>query len=257
MITNIPTHSNYIRREEVALCTIRAHQSGFVTATPAASTIEAEDFDDSNVFLSNRAVDKIKTNGERISTYQVKYDGKVYEYSIEHNIGDWSRRLDHDALIDKQNDFNMELMDQRRNCIYKECERTGRLYKNSSSDCSTHAYIEIVSASNFAHPNMLLTMPFGASLKISYKLTKTTHDGRKEVVRKGHTDSVRRFSPIYNSIEFIVQFVVAFVIVLFVSPPENYWCPLSTKTLSFDLYSLHDRLDSFSSTKMQATLHKQ
>lgn len=201
----------------MALCTIRAHQSGFVTATPATSTIEAEDFDDSNVFLSNKALDEIKINGERISTYHLKCGGKVYEYSIEHSIGDRSRRLDHDVFVDKQNDINRELMEERRNNIYKEFERTGRLYQNNCRNCSTHAYIEIVSASDFTHPNKLLTMPFGASLMIKYRLTKTTHGECKEVIRMGHTDSVKRFSQIHKSIEFITHFVVAFIIVFFVS----------------------------------------
>ena len=211
--------SNGNSSSELVLCEIQSYQSGLIVSTPALSVIECEDYDEhGNTFLSNRGMEQILNNGERLTTYTLSTnDGSVYEYSVECSLGQHSRAFDHDLLIDKQSDLDEKVLNRRREAILKDFETSGRLYQDNSDNWSNQAHIEITSAGGFHHPNTLLSMPFGSSLMIKYRLLKPSPIGDGKVVLKGHTDNAQSFSLISCGIEFIVHFTVAFVIILFVS----------------------------------------
>ena len=217
MASIIPKGNN--SSSELVLCEIRSYQSGLMVSTPALSVIECEDYDDNNMFLSNRGMQQILNNGERLTTYTLSTNyGSVYEYSVEcSSIGQYSRALDHDLLIDKQRDLNEKALHHRREAILKDFETSGRIYQDSSDKWSNQVHIEITSACGFHHPNIFLSMPFGSSLMIKYRLLKRSLIGDGKVVLKGHTHNAQSFSLISNGIELTVHFTVAFVIILFVS----------------------------------------
>ena len=210
------------------MCTIRVYQSGLVIANPALSKREAEDYDLSNVFMSNRGFDEIVKNGERLTTYQFyTREGLIFEYSIESS--DESRYgCDNDDIIAERNHLNQEKLDHRRELLRKEFEESGRLY-DEYCKWTNQASVEIVSASGFYAPNMFLRLPFGSHLMIRYQLKAI--DGDKSVaVFKGLTNYVQSFPVLSNSLEFIVRFSMALVTVFFVSMSTPHdstihsWC---------------------------------
>ena len=215
------THRNtYCHSEEMTLCTIRAHQDGSFTATPALSSVEAEDYDKNSVHRSAQGWAEVANNGERLTTYTISSSsgGSLYEYSIECSIGEHGCIIDNDKLISERHNLNMDILEHRRKLIYKEFESSGRLYEECSINWSKYAHVEIVSARGFIHPNTLLSMPFGSKLMIKYRLLGGFYgDCSKRIILKGNTDSVECFSAASNSVEFFVHFILAFTTVVFVS----------------------------------------
>ncbi|KAL7521859.1 hypothetical protein ACHAWX_006547 [Stephanocyclus meneghinianus] len=201
--------------QEIAMCTIRVYQSGLVIANPALSKREAEDNDVSSVFMSNRGFDEIVKNGERLTTYQLyTKDGSMYEYSIE-SSGESNNSCVNDEIIAERSDLNEEKLDERRVLLRKEFEESGRLY-DEYCKWTNQVSVEIVSASGFYVPNMFLRVPYGSHLMIRYQLKAI--DGNNSVaVFKGLTNYVQSFPVLSNSIEFIVHFTMALVVVFFVA----------------------------------------
>jgi hypothetical protein len=202
------------------LCTIKVHKNGIVKSTPGFSVTEAEEYDN-GLFMSKRGFEEAMTSGKRISTYSFQtHDGSVYEYCIESNEQQRTHEMDNDQFIASQMELDREIIDSWRELIRKDYEDSGRLYEESC--CSTsQACVEVITATGFHHENMLLSTPFGSNLTIRYQL-KVVNDGCKNTLMKGHTNVVQSIALIHSSIEFMVQFILAFVVVCFVSANVLY-----------------------------------
>lgn len=201
---------------DMVLCTIKAYEDQ-VVATPAFSTIEAEDYDNNNVFLSNRGAQMIALEGERLTTYTIfSSKGNQYCYSIECNI-ESGRGLNLDQRIHQQNDLRRESLCRQRELIRKDFENSGRLYQDCCRKWSNHTSVEIISAAGFLHPNILFSIPTQPRLMIRYRLLKKSSKGNDVVVLKGHTDRVTNTPAVRSTIEFAVSFVVTFIVIFFVS----------------------------------------
>lgn len=207
----LTTSSSPTNYHEEPLCIIKVHQSGLVSASPAWSVQEAEDCDDNSLFASNKGLDEAINKGTRLTTYAFATTaGSIYEYSVEWNV-EASRSHDLEQRVFNQNDINREINEQRRDVVRKDFESTGRVYE-AECNWTNQAHVEIVSASGFLEPNILLSFPFGSKLMIKYKAMVPSETKENEVVvSKGTTNRVQPCLILRTSIQFLIYFTVAFV----------------------------------------------
>jgi hypothetical protein len=216
MAANCAQHST--QSQDEVLCAIKVYQNtGLVSSFPAWSEVESDDYDYSSVFMSNRSLEDVFDKGARLTTYSFILAGSVYEYAIEWNgvrsIGDEA-----ELMIDQQHIIDKEADDERRDLIRKEFDPYDCMHEKKGY-WSNHAQIELVSANGFSVPNLLLCMPHGPSIEVRYRVIKRKVQDHKDddVIIKGATASVQSYSPERESLEFVTNFVVAFVGVAFVS----------------------------------------
>lgn len=117
-------------------------------------------------------------------------------------------------LIAEQNDLNREVIAHRRQLIFQEFVSSGRLCEGSCANSFSHqASIEILSARDFRHPNMLLSIS-KPKLVIRYKLLKPND---QLVLLKGQTNAVQNSNSMHDTFEFTVHFAFSFIVVILVS----------------------------------------
>ena len=209
--------------EELILSVIKVYpNTGLVSTSPQLSELEAEDCEDSRIFLSDRGMNRVIDKGQRLTTYSFVVSEQLYEYTIVMNDGantdnDPELRIAEQQNIDRDND------DKRRQLIRKEYDAFHCMYERNEWDKQAH--IEIVSADGFVESNLLLCAPHGSNLVVRYKIikssccitTKKRAGEGEEVILKGTTSSIQSHCAVRATLEFVTHFIVAFVGIAFVS----------------------------------------
>ena len=202
--------------EELILSVIKVYpNTGLVSTSPQLSDVEAENCEDSMIFLSERGMNRFIDKGQRLTTYSFVVSERVYEYTIVMNDrattdNDTELRIAEQHNVDRDND------DKRRELIRKEYDAFDCMYERN--DWDKQAHIEIVSADGFVESNLLLCAPHGSNLVVGYKITtKKREKEEEEVIVKGTTSSIQSHCAVRATLEFITHFIVAFVGIAFVS----------------------------------------
>lgn len=196
--------------DSAVLCVVKLYpDSGQLSATPQFSEVEPEDYE-GNVFLSDNSISKILERGQRITTHSFSADGCVYEYTIQcPTIDEDNRNMD--QMIAEQRMLDRE--DARREQIHNVLQDCDALY-DGSNDVFTHAaHVELVSVEGdaFVQSNLLLSSPHGSNISVQYKVKE-----EERLLLEGSTTSVSCCSSVLKSLEFVSNFVIAFIGVAFV-----------------------------------------
>ena len=208
--------------EELILSVIKVYpNTGLVSTSPQLSEVEAEDCQDSRIFLSEQGMNRVIDKGQRLTTYSFVVSQRVYEYTIEMN-GGINTYNDTELRIAEQHNIDRDNNDKRRELIRKEYDAFDCMYERN--DWDKQAHIEIVSADGFVESNLLLCAPHGSNLVVRYKIIKPSgiiptkkREEVEEVVLNGTTSSIQSYCAVQASLEFVTHFIVAFVGIAFVS----------------------------------------
>ena len=207
--------------EELILSVIKVYpNTGLVSTSPQLSEVEAEDCQESRIFLSERSLNRVIDKGQPLTTYSFVVSERVYEYTIVMN-GGVNTDNDTELRIAEQHNIDRDNNDKRRELIRKEYDAFDCMYERN--DWDKQAHIEIVSADGFVESNLLLCAPHGSNLVVRYKIIKpsgiitTKKREEEEVVLKGTTSSIQSYCAVRASLEFVTHFIVAFVGIAFVS----------------------------------------
>ena len=208
--------------EELILSVIKVYpNTGLVSTSPQLSEVEAEDCQESRIFLSERSMNRVIDKGQRLTTYSFVVSQRVYEYTIEMNDGA-NTDNDTELRIAEQHNVDRDNNDKRREVIRKEYDAFDCMYERN--DWDKQAHIEIVSADGFVESNLHLCAPYGSNLVVRYKIIKPSgiittkkREEVEEVVLKGTTSSIQSYCAVPSSLEFVTHFIVAFVGIAFVS----------------------------------------
>ena len=208
--------------EELILSVIKVYpNTGLVSTSPQLSEVEAEDCQESRIFLSERSLNRVIDKGQRLTTYSFVVSERVYEYTIEMNGGS-NTYNDTELRIAEQHNIDRDNNDKRRELIRKEYDAFDCMYERN--DWDKQAHIEIVSADGFVESNLLLCAPHGSNLVVRYKIIKPSgiiptkkREEVEEVILKGTTSSIQSYCAVQASLEFVTHFIVAFVGIAFVS----------------------------------------
>jgi len=203
--------------DEAVLCVIKVHENGQLSATPQFSEVEPEDYE-GTVFLSDNSISKVLEMGHRITTHSFSAVGCVYEYTIQcPTIDEDNRNMEQMIAEQRMNDRE----DARREKIHNVFSSCDSLY-DGSNDMFTHAAnVELVSIEGdaFAQSNLLLSSPHGSNISVQYKVVESTNSADKKEERlllEGSTSSVSSCSSVRKSLEFVSNFIIAFIGVAFV-----------------------------------------
>ena len=209
--------------EELILSVIKVYpNTGLVSTSPQLSEVEAEDCQDSRIFLSERSINRVIDKGQRLTTYSFVVSERVYEYTIVMNDGA-NTDNDTELRIAEQHNVDRDNNDKRREVIRKEYDAFDCMYERN--DWDKQAHIEIVSADGFVESNLLLCAPHGSNLVVRYKIIKPSgittkkreEEEVEEVILKGTTSSIQSYCAVQASLEFATHFIVAFGGIAFVS----------------------------------------
>jgi len=205
--------------DEAVLCVIKLYpDSGQLSSTPQFSEVESEDFED-RLFLSDSSISKILERGQRLTTHSFSTTtGCLYEYTIQcPTIDEDNRNMDN--MLAEQRILDRE--DARREKIYNELQDCDSLY-DGSNDVFTHAaHVELISIEGdaFVQSNLLLSQPHGSNISVQYKVvesTSSTDKWEERLLLEGSTSSVSSCSSVRKSLEFVSNFIIAFIGAAFV-----------------------------------------